>query len=100
MTAPPRPSDELPAYAAKEEAAARAILAAAVARLRRYHPDAAVETLVEIAMHDRRVRAEVNHHRRLQRRLHRKTIAKAQIPSKMRPFSPPKKITFFFDFDA
>jgi len=46
MTAPPRPSDELPAYAAKEEAAARAILAAAVARLRRYHPDAAVETLV------------------------------------------------------
>ena len=64
MTAPLRPSAELAAYAAKEEAAASAILAAAVARLRRYHPDAAVETLVEIAMHDRRVRAEVNHHRR------------------------------------
>ena len=42
MTAPLRPSAELAAYAAKEEAAASAILAAAVARLRRYHPDAAV----------------------------------------------------------
>lgn len=64
MTAPLRPSAELAAYAAKEEAAARAILDAAVEKIRRYHPAAAVETLVGIAMHDPRVRAEVNHHRR------------------------------------